>query len=83
MDFTRKLIKIDTGASISAMSFDVGKIIGRERQSDILEMEIEWYYGDKEDFKEVAAVLAEKHGLEVENESKLQRGFPVNYNTQR
>lgn len=79
MDFMRKLIKIDTGASISAMSFDVGTVKGRECSCDIMEMEIEWYYGDEEDFKEVATGLARKYGLEPENDSKLRRGFNEEY----
>ena len=75
MDFTRKLIKVDTGESISALSFDEGVIHGVHGDTDVLEMELEWYYGDPEDFKDIAGTLAEKYNLQPENISKLQRGF--------
>ena len=79
MNFRRRLVKIDTGASISALSFDIGAVTGRERQSDIMEMELEWYHGSEEDFKDIATSIAEKYGLVPENASKLQRGFIQEY----
>lgn len=75
MDFTRKLIKVDTGNSISALSFDEGVIHGLNGDKDVLEMELEWYYGNSEDFRDIAESLAEKYSLEPEDISKLQRGF--------
>ena len=75
MEFTRRLLKIDTEKSISALSFDEGVIHGIDGDSDIMEMEIEWYYGDSDDFMKIATSLAEKYSLEPENASKLQRGF--------
>ncbi len=75
MDFVRKLIKVDTGDSISALSFDEGVIHGVHGDKDVLEMELEWYYGDADDFKDIAGTLAEKYNLQPENISKLQRGF--------
>jgi triphosphatase len=75
MDFSRKLLKVDTGSSISAISFDEGVIHGRATDHDIMEMEVEWYYGDEDDFKALAKRIAEKYELEPENRSKLQRGF--------
>lgn len=75
MDFVRKLIKVDTGDSISALSFDEGVIHGVHGDKDVLEMELEWYYGDADDFKDIAGTLAEKYSLQPENISKLQRGF--------
>ena len=79
MNFNRKLMKIDTGMSISALSFDEGKIIGKENESDVCEMEIEWYHGDEDDFKDIAIYLAGKYDLAPENETKLQRGFLEEY----
>ncbi|MBR0374087.1 MAG: CYTH domain-containing protein [Mogibacterium sp.] len=79
MDFTRQMVKVDTGLSISALSFDVGTVAGRERKSDIMEMELEWYHGNEEDFRDVALSIADKYGLEAENASKLQRGFLEEY----
>ena len=75
MVFTRKLLKIDTDKSISALSFDQGIIHGIDGDNDIMEMEVEWYYGDRDDFRNIATSLAEKYSLEPENASKLQRGF--------
>ena len=75
MNFIRKQIKVDTGNSISALSFDEGVVHGIHGDKDVLEMELEWYYGDSEDFCDVAESLAEKFSLEPEDISKLQRGF--------
>lgn len=75
MEFTRTQIKVDTGESISALSFDVGVIHGRRGDAEILEMELEWYHGSEEDFKEIAKRLATKYRLEPEDISKLQKGF--------
>lgn len=75
MEFERKLLKIDTGNSISAMSFDVGTVHGEAGDVEISEMELEWYHGDDEDFKSIANKVAEKYDLEPENISKLQKGF--------
>ena len=41
-------------------------------------MEIEWYHGDREDFKIFATNLAKTHDLIPEDASKLQRGFAKN-----
>ena len=75
MNFIRHLIKVDTGGSISALSFDDGVIHGVSGDCDVLEMELEWYYGKEEDFKSIAKALAEKYQLVPEKRSKLQRGF--------
>lgn len=75
MDFSRKQIKVDTGNSISALSFDEGVIHGLYGDRDVLEMELEWYYGNSDDFRGIAESLAEKYSLVPEDVSKLQRGF--------
>ena len=75
MEFVRKLLKVDTGESISALSFDTGVVHGISGDVKISEMELEWYHGNDEDFKKVAMTLAEKYQLEPENISKLQKGF--------
>lgn len=76
MEFERRQIKVDTGKSISCVSVDRG-IIHHEKGYDvpILELEIEWFYGDEKDFKELALKIQNKYNLEVENISKLQRAF--------
>lgn len=76
MNFDRRLAKVDTGQSICAISLDDG-IIHRSDGTDlsVLELEIEWYYGDEDDFKRLSLGIAEKYGLEPEDASKLQRAF--------
>lgn len=75
MQFNRQLVKINTGSSLSAISFDIGWIDGERGRVKVNEMEIEWYHGDKEDFRRFAADLAAAHDLVPEEKSKLQRGF--------
>ncbi|MBQ6621427.1 MAG: CYTH domain-containing protein [Mogibacterium sp.] len=75
MDFIRNQIKVNTGDSISELSFDDGVIHGVSGEVRVQEMELEWYYGDEDDFCDIAQSLAEKYSLEPENISKLQRGF--------
>ncbi|MGN0673090.1 MAG: inorganic triphosphatase [Anaerovoracaceae bacterium] len=76
MNFDRRLVKIDTGKSISALSIDQGIIQDYEGEPvPVCEMELEWYYGDEDDFNSIAEYLSEKYNLVAENESKLQRAF--------
>ncbi len=75
MDFLRKQAIFDTGKSISAISLDDGAIRRKAGDVPILELEIEWYYGDEEDFKKLATDIARKYKLEPEKFSKLQRAF--------
>ena len=76
MNFDRRLVKIDTGKSISALSIDQGIIQDYEGEPvPVCEMELEWYYGDEDDFNGIAEYLSEKYNLVAENESKLQRAF--------
>jgi inorganic triphosphatase YgiF len=41
----------------------------------ILELEVEWYYGDEDDFMALAELIRTKYSLETENMSKLQRAY--------
>lgn len=75
MEYDRRVAKVDTGKSISAISIDDGVIHRRDGDLAVLELEIEWYYGDEEDFKQLAMKIADKYNLEPEDASKLQRGF--------
>ncbi|MBR2674511.1 MAG: CYTH domain-containing protein [Mogibacterium sp.] len=76
MEFTRRQFKVDTGKSISCISVDEGSINHQDgRVIPICELEIEWYYGDEEDFMKLAALIKEKYGLEAEDMSKLQRAY--------
>lgn len=76
MEYERKQIRVDTGKSISCISIDEGTIHHvKGYDVPILELEIEWFYGEEEDFKALAHRVQEKYGLETENISKLQRAF--------
>ena len=76
MEYLRRQIKIDTGKSISCISVDKGTIHHQDGHDiPILELEIEWYYGDEQDFKDLANKIQEKFNLVGENISKLQRAF--------
>jgi triphosphatase len=76
MDFERKQFKVDTGRSISCISVDEGVIHNIDGHIiPISELEIEWYYGDEEDFMALAARVQEKYELKAEDRSKLQRAF--------
>ena len=76
MDYTRKQFKVDTGKSISCISLDVGTIHHADGYDvPIAELEIEWYYGDEEDFISLANLIQNKYSLETEDMSKLQRAY--------
>lgn len=76
MEFVRRQFKVDTGKSISCISVDEGTIHHHDgHEIPICELEIEWYYGDEDDFMWLANMIREKYALEAEDMSKLQRAF--------
>ncbi|NLY87041.1 MAG: CYTH domain-containing protein [Clostridiales bacterium] len=76
MNYDRRQIKVDTGKSISCITLDVGTIHHLEGHAvPVCELEIEWYYGDEDDFKSLAKRIQTKYGLQTEDKSKLQRAF--------
>jgi len=76
MDYERRQIKVDTGKSISCISVDEGVIHHFDgHEVPICELEVEWYYGDEDDFITLANLIRDKYGLETEDRSKLQRAF--------
>jgi triphosphatase len=76
MDYQRRQIKVDTGKSISCISIDEGVIQHADGLNiPICELEIEWYYGDEDDFMKLAAYIRDKYDLKAEDRSKLQRAF--------
>ena len=76
MDYQRRQLKVDTGKSISCISIDEGVIHHADGHNvPVCELEIEWYYGDEEDFINLATLLMEKYELEAEEKSKLQRAY--------
>lgn len=76
MDYRRRQLKVDTGKSISCISVDEGVVHHVKGHTvPICELEIEWYYGDEEDFKQLAMHIQSKYDLVAEDRSKLQRAF--------
>ncbi len=76
MHYDRHQIKVDTGKSISCISLDEGTIHHLDGHAvPVCELEIEWYYGDEEDFKILANRIQTKYGLQTQDKSKLQRAF--------
>ncbi len=76
MDYTRKQFKVDTGRSISCISLDTGYIHHADGHDvPISELEIEWYYGNEDDFIRLATYIQNKYDLQTENVSKLQRAY--------
>ena len=76
MDYQRRQFKVDTGKSISCISIDEGVIHHVDGHTvPVCELEIEWYYGDEEDFMSLAELIQTKYELRTEDRSKLQRAF--------
>ena len=76
MDYQRRQFKVDTGKSISCISVDEGVIHHVDGHIvPVSELEIEWYYGDEDDFMALARRIQEKYGLRSEDRSKLQRAY--------
>jgi len=76
MDYIRKQFKVDTGRSISCISLDQGSIHHAEgHEVPISELEVEWYYGNEDDFIALSNLIHNKYNLEIENRSKLQRAY--------
>ncbi len=77
MDFTRKLIRVDTGKSISVISLDEGWIRTIGGNAPISELEIEFYSGDQDDMIALGLELAVKYNLQPSDKSKYQRGLEL------
>ncbi len=77
MNYVRREIRVDTGASISVLSVDEGEIKTAKGNLPILEMEIELYTGDKDDMIALGRKLEEKYRLKPGNRSKYQRGLEI------
>jgi len=77
MDFERRQVRVDTGNSISVLSFDDGKISAGGKTIPIMEMEIELYSGSEDELKEYGHKIADKYELEPEDRSKFARGYAL------
>ncbi|MBR5229377.1 MAG: CYTH domain-containing protein [Firmicutes bacterium] len=77
MEYVRKSVKVDTGASISVISLDEGLIRAAGKETEILEVEIELYSGDQNDMIALGNELASKYNLAASDQSKFQRGLEL------
>ena len=77
MEFIRKQVQIDTGKSISVVSYDEGEIRTSAGNAPISELEIELYSGDQEDMIALGNQLATRYNLKAGNKSKFQRGLEL------
>lgn len=75
--FTRRLIRLDTGKSISELSIDIGKIKANGKTIPISELEIELFSGNEEDIVGIGNKIAQKYDLHPENKSKFERGYEL------
>ena len=77
MDFVRKQIHVDTGKSISVVSYDEGEIRTTGGNAPISEVEVELYSGNQDDMIALGNELAVKYNLKPGNQSKYQRGLEL------
>lgn len=77
MEFVRKQVHVDTGKSISVVSYDEGEIRTAEGTAPISELEVELYSGSQEDMIALGHELAVKYNLKPGNKSKYQRGLEL------
>ena len=77
MNFVRKQMHVDTGKSISVVSFDEGEIRTAGGTAPISEVEVELYSGDQDDMIALGKELAAKYNLTPGNKSKYQRGLEL------
>lgn len=77
MNFIRKQVRIDTGRVICELSIDDGNIISGNKETDILELEIELYSGSEEDLIAIGNNLKSHYSIIEEDKSKFQRGLEL------
>ena len=65
------------GGSINVVSLDLGQVKTPQGSSDIAELEIELYSGEREDMLALGSRLAAKYNLKMCDISKFQRGLAL------
>lgn len=73
--YLRRRMRVDMDDSILEIAIDTGSIVTDAGEEPILELEIELFAGELKGMREVGKKLADKYGLEPENQSKLARGL--------
>ena len=77
MDYVRREVQVDTGKSISVISYDEGTIITEKGNCPISEIEIELYSGDQQDMMRLGKELEIKYNLLPSDISKFQKGMEL------
>lgn len=77
VEFLRRQLMVDTGRSIDVVSLDLGQVKTPRGSSDIAELEIELYSGEREDMLALGSRLAAKYNLKTCDISKFQRGLAL------
>ena len=77
VEFLRRQLMVDTGRSIDVVSLDLGQVKTPQGSSDIAELEIELYSGEREDMLALGSRLAAKYNLKMCDISKFQRGLAL------
>lgn len=77
MEFIRKEVHVDTGKSISVVSYDEGEIRTSNGTERISELEVELYSGSQEDMIALGRELATKYNLKAGEKSKFKRGIEL------
>lgn len=75
VDVLRKMMRVDTGSSLLELSIDRGRVITKNGDVPISEVEIELYQGNEDDLMELGKWLSEKYDLTAEPESKFAKGL--------
>lgn len=75
--FLRRQIRIDTGKSISELSYDKGIVLNGDKEAPISEMELELYSGDRSDMEALGRMLEEKYNLSPGTRSKFKQGLAL------
>ena len=76
-DFTRSIMRVDTGTTICEVDLDIGEIKTQAGSLDISEIEIELFSGSIDEVTDIGKDLAERFGLEAGVDSKYARGLAL------
>ena len=77
LQINRKRLRVDYENSIIEISIDEGKIFTDEKATEIRELEIELFSGNKKALLDLSKIISEKHGLKPELKTKYARGIDL------
>ena len=77
MEFLRKQVKLDSGKSISVLSYDRGFINSKGKKKTISEVELELYSGDQKDMEAIGEGIKSRFNMEIGEKSKFKQGLDI------